>query len=407
MAVLELEHLNFHYSTLRGAVRAVDDISFQIEKGHTLAIVGESGCGKTSTASAILRLLPRNVARYDGIVRLDGKNVMELSDEEFRKTVRWQGISMVFQGAMNALNPTAKVGKQVAEPLQIHLDAEKEEAMERARESLLSVGLPEYVERSYPHELSGGMKQRVIIAMALILRPGLVILDEPTSALDVMTQTNIINLLKRLKKEEDLSYIFITHDLSLASEHADEVAIMYAGQVREIGPSEAIYANPKHPYTKALLKSVPILRSSVSPISIPGVPPDLVESPLACRFHPRCSVSFEECGWSAQEFVDILERLRVLGEEGGIRWGEAEVEDDLTLVLKPDDGRDPVTYRKALEEAFHEQEETTRAFKAVTKVEVRDGGVAITLHEITVPWMIGEAHQAACLLLRKEGEKDG
>lgn len=406
MAILEVEHLNFHYRTLRGAVLAVDDISFQVEKGHTLAIVGESGCGKTSTAAAILRLLPKNVARYDGVVRLGGKNVMELSDEEFRKTIRWQGISMVFQGAQNALNPTARVGKQVAEPLQIHLDAEDEEAMARAREALRSVGLPEYIERSYPHELSGGMKQRVVIAMALILRPGLVILDEPTSALDVMTQANIINLLKRLKKEEELSYVFITHDLSLASELADEIGIMYAGQLREIGPSEDIYGTPKHPYTKALLKSVPILRSSVSPISIPGVPPDLVEVPFACRFHPRCSVSFDECGWKAPEFADILDRLRMSGG-GGVAWGEAEVEDDQTLILLPEDGMDPVSYRKALEETMRAQEETTRAFKAVTRVEVRDGGVAITLHEATVPWMIGEAHRAACLLLREEGEKDG
>ncbi len=406
MALLEVENLNLHYRTVEGAVRAVDDVSFTIEKGHTLAIVGESGCGKTSTASAILRLLPKNVARYDGSVRLDGQDVMKLGDEEFRKNVRWQGISMVFQGAMNALNPTARVGKQVAEPLEIHLNAKDEEAMARAREALRSVGLPEYVERSYPHELSGGMKQRVIIAMALILRPGLVILDEPTSALDVMTQTNIINLLKRLQREEDLSYIFITHDLSLASELADELSIMYAGQIREIGPAEGIYGNPKHPYTQALLKSVPILRSSESPVSIPGVPPSLIEPPSACRFHPRCFVSFEECGWRAQELTDTLKRLPELGEDGP-QWSEVEVEDDLTLVVELEDGVDPVGYRKALEETIHTQEETTRAFKAVTKVEVRDGGVAITLHEATTPWMIGEAHQAACLLLRGEGEKDG
>ncbi len=405
MAILEVEHLTFHYRTLRGAVRAVDDISFEVEKGHTLAIVGESGCGKTSTASAILRLLPKNVAKYEGVVRLDGEDVMKLSDEKFRKTVRWQGISMVFQGAQNALNPTARVGKQVAEPLEIHLDAENEEAMARAREGLRSVGLPEYVERSFPHELSGGMKQRVIIAMALILRPGLVILDEPTSALDVMTQANIINLLKRLKKEESLSYIFITHDLALASELADEIGIMYAGQLREIGPAEDIYARADHPYTRALIRSVPILQSSESPISIPGVPPDLVETPLACRFHPRCSVSFEECGWSAQELADTFARLRA--EEDGFRWGEAEVEDDMKLILRPEDGMDPVTYRKALEDAMREQEETTRVFKAVTKVEVRDGGVEITLHEPTTPWMIGEKHRAACLLLREEGETSG
>ncbi|MFQ5918622.1 MAG: ABC transporter ATP-binding protein [Thermoplasmata archaeon] len=404
MPILEVEDLFLHYRTQKGPVKAVDEVTFDVEPGHTLAIVGESGCGKTSTASAILRLLPKNVARYEGRVSLDGTDIMALSDEEFRKDVRWQGISMVFQGAMNALNPTARVAKQVAEPLQIHLDAEDEEARARAREGLRSVGLPDYVEKSFPHELSGGMKQRVVIAMALILRPKLVILDEPTSALDVMTQANIINLLKRLKREEHLSYVFITHDLGLASELADEICIMYAGKALEIGPAERVYADPQHPYTEALLKSVPLLRSTESPISIPGSPPDLLEPPLACRFHPRCSVSFNECGWSAQEMADALERMSFESGGNGLSWRELRVENDQTLVVEPEDGADPNTLRREIERAVREESEAIRAFKAVQQLKVADGGVTITLHDVTDPWMIGEEHRAACLLLR-EGRK--
>ncbi len=295
MAGLSVDDIHLHYRTKRGPVQAVDGVSFDLPKGHTLALVGESGCGKTSTASAILRLLPRNVGRYDGSVRLNGTDVMGLSDEEFRSTVRWRGISLVFQGAMNALSPTMKAGAQVAEPLRVHLDLEKEEAMVRAAEALDAVRLPEYVIDRYPHELSGGMKQRVVIAMALIMGPSIVILDEPTSALDTMTQANIINLLKRLKQEESLSYLFITHDLGLASELAESVAIMYAGRIVEIGSAEDIYLDPQHPYTQLLLASVPKLRGDQKPASIPGVPPDLVHPPPGCRFHPRCPYAFEPC----------------------------------------------------------------------------------------------------------------
>lgn len=295
MALLELKGLHLYYRTTRGPVRAVEGVSFGINEGETLALVGESGCGKTSTASAILRTLPRNVHRYDGEVWLDGTNVMAYDDEQFRKEVRWKAISMVFQGAMNSLNPVMKIGYQVYEPLTTHLEIEKEEAMNQAREALKSVGLPEYTVNRYPHELSGGMKQRVVIAMALIMRPRIVILDEPTSALDVMTQANIINLLKRLKNEARVGYLFITHDLALASELADHVGIMYAGKLIEIGTAEEIYARPRHPYTQLLLKSVPLLRGTRTPESIPGIPPDLINPPAGCRFRLRCPFAFEKC----------------------------------------------------------------------------------------------------------------
>jgi peptide/nickel transport system ATP-binding protein len=295
MPILSLQDLHLFYRTRRGDVRAVDGISFDLDGGQTLAVVGESGCGKSSMANAILRVLPRNVARFDGKVFLDGIDVMEYDGETFRREVRWKGISMVFQGAMNALNPVLRIGYQVAEPMIHHLDIEKEEANDAARDSLAKVGLPPETARRYPHELSGGMKQRVVLAMALILRPRLIILDEPTSALDVMTQANIINLLKEVQKQEGLAYIFITHDLALASELADRISIMYAGRIAEIGDADDIYPRPLHPYTRRLLDSVPRLKSEVAPRSIPGTPPDLVKPPEGCRFRPRCEFAFEKC----------------------------------------------------------------------------------------------------------------
>lgn len=293
--MLRVEDLYLYYRTSRGPVKAVDGVSFSLEPGTTLALVGESGCGKTSTASAITRTLPRNVDRYEGKVFLDGENIIEYEDEDFRKKVRWRKIAMVFQGAMNTLNPAIRVGLQVAEPLLVHLETEKDEALEAAEKALKSVGLPPYIARRYPHELSGGMKQRVVIATALILKPSVVILDEPTSALDIMTQANIINMLKELKVEEELSYLFITHDLALASELADHVGIMYAGKIAELAPSDAAYRTPRHPYTQLLLSSVPKLRSDEKPQSIPGIPPDLTDPPAGCRFSPRCPYVFEKC----------------------------------------------------------------------------------------------------------------
>lgn len=295
MPLLSVRNLVLHYRTRKGPVHAVDDVSFDLERGESMALVGESGCGKTSTASALLRMLPRNIGRYDGIVELDGENVMSLDDDDFRKKVRWRRISMVFQGAMNALSPMIPVGSQVAEPLMIHLDTNREEATARAEEAMKSVGLPVHAMRQYAHELSGGMKQRVVIAMALVMKPSIVILDEPTSALDVMTQANIMNLLKNLRREESLSYVFITHDLGLSSELADVVGIMYAGRIVEIGPADEVFPRPRHPYTQKLLASAPKLRTEEKPDSIGGVPPDLVNPPPGCRFHPRCPYVFDPC----------------------------------------------------------------------------------------------------------------
>ena len=305
MPILDVKDLRLYYSTRAGPVRAVDRVSFQVEKGETLALVGESGCGKTSIGISILRVLPRNVHTYDGHVIVEGEDVMKLSDGEFRKRIRWRKISMVFQGAMNALNPVIQVGFQAAEPLILHEGLEKEAAIKRVSELFRLVGLPEGIERRYPHELSGGMKQRVVIAMALVMKPSIVILDEPTSALDLMTQANIMNLLKDLKWEEGLTYIFITHDLPLAAELADKLAVMYSGRLVEVGTAEQIFFNPLHPYTKKLIAAVPTLREEKELEWIPGVVPSLINPPPGCRFHPRCPEAMPICSKEEPAMVEI------------------------------------------------------------------------------------------------------
>lgn len=286
--MLEVSNAKLYYRTRRGTVKAVDDVSFSVGKGETLGLVGESGCGKSSAAIAIMRLLPRNVERFEGSIVFDRTDLMALSEDEFRTQIRWQKMSMVFQGAMNSLNPVLRVGSQVAEPLILHQGGSRRESIGRAMELFKLVGLPpDFVDR-YPHELSGGMKQRVVIAMALVLSPNLVILDEPTSALDVSIQAQIMNLLKRLKEELDISFIFITHDVALASDLCDKIAVMYAGQLVELGSSEDVLLDPAHPYTQKLIASVPLLRGERMPGYIPGAPPDLVELFEGCRFYPRC-----------------------------------------------------------------------------------------------------------------------
>ncbi|RLF22999.1 MAG: ABC transporter ATP-binding protein [Thermoprotei archaeon] len=305
MPLLEVKDLYLYYRTTRGPVKAVDDVSFFVPEGETLALVGESGCGKTSIGIAILRVLPVNVHLYKGTILFEGNDIMKLNDEEFRRTIRWRKISMVFQGAMNALNPVIPVGLQVAEPLIIHEGMDKDEALKIAMEALESVGLPKIVARRYPHELSGGMKQRVVIAMALIMKPRLIILDEPTSALDIITQANIMNLLKRLKREHKLSYIFITHDLALASEIADRVAVMYAGEIVELGTAEQVYLSPKHPYTQKLIAAVPTLRTEKKLEFIPGEVPSLINPPPGCRFHPRCPYKKPVCSKVRPKLIEV------------------------------------------------------------------------------------------------------
>jgi oligopeptide/dipeptide ABC transporter ATP-binding protein len=290
-----LDRLVLHFRTTKGSVRAVDGVNFELNYNHAVVVVGESGCGKSSLAKAILRLLPRNVDEYSGQVFLEGRDVMKLDEEEFRLGVRWIGISMVPQAAMNALNPVIRVGEQVAEPAMIHLGLKKEEALQSAKKMFQLVGVPEDFMSRYPFELSGGMRQRVAIAMALVTSPNLIILDEPTSALDVLTQANIFNVLKRIKKELGTSFILITHDIATSSELADEVAVMYAGQIVETGDAERFFPSPLHPYSQKLMASVPRLRGKKDLEFIVGQPPSLVNLPQGCRFAERCPQRFEKC----------------------------------------------------------------------------------------------------------------
>ena len=303
--LLEVRNLLLHYGTRKGVVRAVDGVSFTLGAGETLAIVGESGCGKTSLARAIIRLLPRNVHRFEGQVLLDGADVMKLSDEEFRREVQWRKISMVFQAAQNSLNPVLKVGFQVAEPLMVHMGMDREEAIAEARKHLRMVGIHESFADRYPFELSGGMKQRAVIAMALITKPRVVILDEPTSALDVITQANIMNLLKTIKRELGISYIFITHDIALSSELADKVMVMYAGHMVELAGADEFYTKPLHPYSQKLMASVPTLRTDKKLEFIPGAPPSLINPPPGCRFHPRCPYAMDVCRREEPPTVEV------------------------------------------------------------------------------------------------------
>jgi peptide/nickel transport system ATP-binding protein len=291
--LLELRNVKMYYGTSRGTVKAVDGISFRLNKGEAMALVGESGSGKSSLAFTIIRLLPRNVAEAGGeILFYDEEpgvvDLAKMNEDEIRRKIRWKKISMVFQASMNALNPILRVQDQMIEPLVLHLGLSREEAVKIAEEALRSVGLAKDVLMRYPFELSGGMKQRVVIAMAIMMRPRLVILDEPTSALDVITQANIMNLLKELKAKFDLSFILITHDIALASEIADKIGVMYAGRLVEVAPADVFFRKPKHPYSQKLLAAMPTLREEKSIEYIPGDVPSLITPPPGCRFHPRC-----------------------------------------------------------------------------------------------------------------------
>jgi oligopeptide/dipeptide ABC transporter ATP-binding protein len=294
--LLRLEDLVLHFRTTKGTVRAVDGVNFELGYNEAVVVVGESGCGKSSLAKAILRLLPRNIQKYSGKVFLDGNDIMEYSDEEFRKNVRWNLISMVPQAAMNALNPVLRIGDQVTEPFIIHTGANKAQAIAQAKKMFQHVGVPEEFLQRYAFELSGGMRQRSAIAMALVTSPELIILDEPTSALDVLTQANIFNVLKLLKRELAISYILITHDIATSSELADKVAVMYAGQIVEVSPAVEFFIEPLHPYSRMLMDSVPRLRGGKEPEFISGQPPSLLNPPTGCRFAARCPRRFEKCG---------------------------------------------------------------------------------------------------------------
>lgn len=289
MTFLIVKDLHAEYFTSKGSVYALNDVDFQIDDGESLGIAGESACGKSTLGLSIMRMLLGGEAT--GEIIFDGKSILELSESKFDKEYRWKKISMIFQGAMNSLDPVFGIREQFLEILkQHHFEGDSKKLISDA---IKSVNLDETVLKKFPHELSGGMKQRVIIAMALLLKPKFVIADEPTTALDVLIQAQIVNLLKNLKKE-GMSIMLITHDLAVLSEIADKIGIMYGGQIVEFGSSEEIYKNPKHPYTKALLESIPRLRGS-APKYIKGNPPSLLQKPHQCSFIDRCPLAIEKC----------------------------------------------------------------------------------------------------------------
>jgi peptide/nickel transport system ATP-binding protein len=296
--VLTVNNLKLYYFTRKGVVKALDDVSFSLKEGETLGLVGESGCGKTTLGMGLLRMPSPPGKIVDGEIIIDNENIIHLKENELRKRIRWNKISMIFQGAMNSLTPVYNIKKQMLETLLNHREMEEEQALKIIKKYINYVGLSEDVLKRYPHELSGGMKQRVVIATALFLEPKIVIADEPTTALDVVVQAQIINLLKKLKHDLNLSFIFITHDLATEAEVADRIMVMYAGKIAEIGTNDQIYGKqgPSHPYTKGLLGATPKLREKVEELAfIPGTPPDLLNPPTGCRFHERCPVAFDKC----------------------------------------------------------------------------------------------------------------
>jgi peptide/nickel transport system ATP-binding protein len=310
-AVLSVRDLWVEYRSRRGLVQAVRGVSFDLRKGESLALIGESGSGKTTLSLALIRLLTRSALVRQGAMtyrRRDGKDVsvLSLSPEELRR-FRWKECAMVFQSALNSLNPVLKIWDQMYDTIKVHEQMSKQEARERAMERLRLVQLDAgRVINSYPHELSGGMRQRVLLAMALLLDPQIIILDEPTTALDILTQRSIIDLLRRLKEKLGFSTIFISHDLSLAAELADRVATIYAGQVVEIGEVRDTFYRPCHPYTLGLMRAVPSLTASDSEMtSIPGSPPDLINLPPGCKFQPRCSYATEQCTASQPDLYAV------------------------------------------------------------------------------------------------------
>jgi len=300
--LLRVENLRTHFHTRDGVVRAVDGVSFDVLPGETLAIVGESGCGKSVTSMSILRLLPMPPARIaEGRIEFDGRNLLDLTEPEMRK-VRGNLISMIFQEPMTSLNPVLTIGRQIAEALVLHRGMTEKAALNRAAEMLRKVHIPEAERRlaQYPHELSGGMRQRVMIAMALACGPRLLIADEPTTALDVTIQAQILELMLELRDETGASIILITHDLGVVAEIAHRVVVMYAGRKVEEAPIEELFASPRHPYTRGLLGSMPHLGDSVNEtgkrlVEIPGMVPSLKEPPPGCLFAPRCPSATGRC----------------------------------------------------------------------------------------------------------------
>lgn len=307
MDLLRVKNLKTYFETSSGLVKAVDGVSLNLNYGEVLGLVGESACGKTTTALSICKLLPKEGIIKGGEILFEGKDLVSLNDAQIRK-YRWNEISMIFQGAMNALNPVLKVGDQISEAIVFHKQVSQKQANIRTRELFELVELQESRVSNYPHEFSGGMKQRAMIAMALACNPKIVIGDEPTTALDVMVQAQILNLLDKLRKELSMSMIIISHDLSILGETCDNICVMYGGKIMETGSAEDIYYKHMHPYTHKLLSAFPnIHKERKIPEPIKGSPPDLLNPPQACIFHPRCPYAKEIC----KEFTPLTYKVNI------------------------------------------------------------------------------------------------
>jgi len=306
--LLRVRNLETHFSTHEGTVKAVNRISFIINKGQTLGLVGESGCGKSVTALSIMRLVPSPPGKIvGGEISFEGQDLLELDEKEMRK-IRGKKISMIFQEPMTSLDPVFTIGHEIVESIQLHQGLGKEEARQKAIEALKIVGMPDAGKRmdSFPHELSGGMRQRAMIAMALSCNPTLLIADEPTTALDVTIQAQILRLIHELRGEFDASVMLITHDLGVIAEMCDYVAVMYAGHIVESSDVDTLFRNPLHPYTKGLNKSIPRLDVETERLdTIRGVVPNLLDLPPGCPFHPRCDLSLRKCAEDVPELLEV------------------------------------------------------------------------------------------------------
>lgn len=305
MKLLEVKNLKTYFTIKQGTVKAVDGISFDLDYGEALGLVGESGCGKTTSALSIAHILPKEGEIVGGQILLEGVDLAGMSEKEINK-YRWNDVSICFQGAMNALNPVMKIGEQIAEAIELHQGLDSKEALKKAASLLELVDIPGERISNYPHEFSGGMKQRVMIAMALACDPKIMIGDEPTTALDVMVQAQILNLIEKLRAEFNMGFILITHDLSILAETCDKIAVMYAGKIVEIARSEDIFKHTSHPYTDKLIKCFPdVTGEKVMPEGIPGAPPNMLKLPPGCPFAPRCELACEKCRKEAPEPVEV------------------------------------------------------------------------------------------------------
>jgi peptide/nickel transport system ATP-binding protein len=307
MPILDVQQLCTYYSTGRGYVRAAEGVTFQLEKGEAMGLAGESGCGKTTVALSLLKILPSNGRIVNGKIIIKGVDIVKLDENKMRKDIRWKVISMVFQGAMNALNPLYKVGDQIVEAIKLHEpEVTRKEAKERTAKLFEMVGIEPSRAENYPHEFSGGMKQRALIAMSLANNPDLVIADEPGTALDVIVQAQVLRLMKELKDRLNLSVIMISHDLSMIAEVCQKIGIMYAGYLVEYGDIVKIFKKPLHPYTVDLIESFPSIKAEKQEmVSIPGFPPDLLNPPPGCRFHPRCKYAMDICRKATPHMLEI------------------------------------------------------------------------------------------------------